>query len=245
MEKTNSKRPSKEESSAAVAVVTKQPKANKSCVNHEPEATTVFAAVLSDPSLILSNRVFCFLDIPTLGSCAQVSKGFQTAAMKDAVWESHLVLLLEKVFDSAFSVEPKERQYQRAPVPISKRRPLKSTAFRKWYMEWCSPPLLHYTLKSTAVMGHHINSDNGQEISIDDMTGDETFYHWLVEDVPLRTFYKEAGHFAWLGMVQHTADLQDSGDDDNDLIDYDGVYLGVTPNMFQGLPNLRLFHGHH
>jgi len=245
MEKTNNKRPSKAEPSAAVSLVAKQPKAKKNCVNHEPEGTTdagVFAAVLSDPSL-LSNHVFCFLDIPTLGSCAQVSKDFRAAAMKDAVWESHLVLLFEKVFDRAFSIEPNERQHQRAPVPISKRHPLKSTTFREWYTEWCSPPLLYYTLKSTAVQGHHINPDNGQEISIDDMTGNETFYHWLVEDVPLRTFYKEAGHFAWLG--KHMEDLQESGDDDDDLIDYDGVYLGVTQNMFRGLPNLRLFHGHY
>jgi hypothetical protein len=84
------------------------------------------------------------------------------------------------------------------------------------------------------------------------MTGRDSRYFWLLEDVPLRTYYKEAGRFAWLGRqkdierrreVDEFYELDDDYDDD--LFDPDGFYHGVTPHMFRGLPNLRLFHGHY
>ena len=197
----------------------------------------------------LSNHVFVFLDIPSLGRCAQVSKDFQAAVAEDVVWKHHLKLLLRKVFDNAFFIEPKERGRVPEPVPLSDRE-LKSTNFRAWYMEWHAPPRLYCMMFSTAVKGFHTD-DDGNTIRIEDMTGRETFYSWLEDDVPLRNYYKEAGHFAWLGKLRDIEEIEENedyygdSDYDDDRFDYDGVYLGVTPNMFRGLPNLRLFHGHY
>ena len=123
-------------------------------------------------------------------------------------------------------------------------------------MEWHDPPCLYYMMHSTAVKGFHRDED-GSAIRIQDVTtgrgrATAAFYRWLDEDVPLREYYKEAGHFAWLGKLRHMEEEQEdddsdyySDDYDDEMFDYDGVYLGVTPNLFRGLPNLRLFHGHY
>lgn len=263
MEKaSNNKRLREEEQPLVFTTTSKETKADNKQLKKAAATTTggleeAAAVLFGDRSSLLSNHVLCFLDIPTLGSCAQVSKHFQAAVAEDSVWKRHLKLLLEKVFDRAFSIEPKERGSVPEPVPLS-RRELKSTNFLAWYTEWKTPPLLYYALRSTAVKGFH-RDDSGSEIRIEDSVAagrdDETssFYRWLEENVPLRDYYKEAGHFAWLGKWRDTENRQEdanyfyNSDDayDYHLLDYDGVYLGVTPNIFTGLPNLRLFHGHY
>lgn len=179
----------------------------------------------------LRSHIVSFLNIPSLGRCARVSKGFQASVMEDSSWSHHLKRLLRKVFDNAFYIEPKERggkhtQKFKKIVPISKR-PLQSTNFLQWRQEWFDPP--YWTMKSDAVM-EGIKYDDG------------TLRYWLARDVPLRTYYKEAGHYAWLGQ-QSLIDSDDEEMDEMDLIDYDGVYLGVNERLFQGLPRIRLFQG--
>jgi len=181
------------------------------------------------------DHVVGFLDIPELGTCARVSNGLHAAVMKDATWEVHVKKLLQKLFDGAFYIEPKERSdwVNHCPVPIS-MRPLKSTNFRSWYTEWTSPFMVNfhgeprcrtwYMFISTAVSAPLPRGGQG--------------CRWLFQDVPLRSYFKEAGTYAYLGYEQKS-----QGNSGGFTHDYDGVPLGVDPNMFRGLPNIRLFHG--
>jgi hypothetical protein len=213
-------------------------------------ATTTAAPCIN---LDLWDKIVCYLDIPTLGTCAQVSKEMKAAAAKDPAWEHHLKKLLRLVFDGAFYFEPKERARMREQTPVRlSKRPLKSTNFRSWYVEWSTAPVSYYTMWKTVVRYHYKGPD-GEPIDMCDMAagGEEESYHWLVHDVPLRSFYKEAGHFAWMGELQDRvrSELDDEdgsdGDSDGGFIDYDGVHLGRDRDLFRGLPNLRVFHGHY
>ena len=75
---------------------------------------------------------------------------------------------------------------------------------------------------------------DGTKIKIGDntmMSGGEPdeSYRWLVEDVPLRIYYKEAARFAYKSL-----ELELQSSDEFEHIDFD---------MFRGLPDIRLFHG--
>jgi hypothetical protein len=219
-------------------------KTNNNSSTTAKDSTATTAAL----GINLWDKIVCYLDIPTLGKCAQVSKQMKAAATKDPAWEHHLKKLLRLVFDGAFFFEPKERAHMRNQTPVLlSKRPLKSTNFRSWYMEWNTAPVMYYTMRKTAVMGEYKGSD-GEKIDICDMAGgeEEESYHWLVHDVPLQSFYKEAGHFAWMGEVEHRRlESDDESDDEDGFIDYDGVRLGRDRHLFHGLPNLRVFHGHY
>ena len=204
-------------------------------------------------------HILGYLDVPQLGKCAQVSKELQNLAMMDEIWENHLRKLLRLLFDGAFYIEPKHRRVwvpDHVPIPISKR-PLQSTNFYAWYREWISDEYsikyhgedCHrswYVCNKTAVTGRYVGPDR-IEIDIVHMSGspeERELCPWLFQDVPLRTYYKEAGNFAYLGYKREVALNEDWSDyDDEPFMDYDGVLLGLDREMFRGLPNIRLFRG--
>ena len=214
-------------------------------------------------------NVVGFLDIPELGVCSQVCKTLQKVCTKDTVWEGHLKKLLQIVFDSgsAFRIEPKMRTYWEGhlPVPPHKRLPLKSTDFRAWYKEWIggeeiflpdhdeSRALIYDLLCGSAIRGKYsfFDGNRTQRVVLEHLTGEEgEFCRWLFEDVPLRTYYKEAGKYAYMSYAQEVEAREIDFDDedgyfgeDGGYYDYDGVFLGVDHDIFVGLPNLKLFGG--
>lgn len=74
-------------------------------------------------------EIFSFLDIPSLGVCAQVSTTLHAIVTHDNVWEPHLCLLQEKLFDRV-----DVHIGNAAIVPICER-PLASTVFYVWVKE--------------------------------------------------------------------------------------------------------------
>ena len=207
----------------------------------------------------LWEKIAHYLDVPELGKCTQLSKKINLIVTKDTVWKYPLKRLLHKVFDNAFYIEPKCRfiYEDHMPVPISER-PLKSTNFRAWYVEWDSsyevkidgldynPDRCSDTFWKTAVRGKYMKAD-GTDISIVDMKPSkdddgESSHRWLFENVSLKSYYKEAGTFAYMGYYDESqnSDFDPYGED---FYDYDGVLLGIDHKIFQGLPNISLFHG--
>ena len=232
------------------------------------EAALVSMDAVFGSSVWLSEHFFCFLDIPTLGKCAQVCKTFQEAVKNDDVWKGHLKLLLEKVFDGAFCIQPRYKGLVEEPVPISQRE-LRSTNFRAWYKEWSGLAKPHCHIDNKAwwtsaamvpVKGDHdsylanrvfnyITGPEGKDIVLD------TFFFWFQKDVSLRTYYKEAGNFARLGRQKEVERRQlrrlfhsrRTGyllfdEDVVDLYSPSGITRGKARHIFRDLPNLRLFY---
>ena len=107
---------------------------------------------------------------------------------------------------------------------------------------------LWYRFHSTAGKGRYRSEDrDGNTTVIDickltEIEGEEPC-PWLIEDVPLRTYHREAGNFAYRGYLEVLQDSDDDADYYEPVYDYDGVLLGLDRHMFCGLPNIRLFHG--
>jgi hypothetical protein len=184
--------------------------------------------------------IISYLDVPSLGMFAQVSKAFHDIAMMDKSWERNLTVLLEVIFDNAYSIEEGYEndtltEKQQHIVPISKRLPLKSTDFLLWRKEWLAD--LRWVHCDTAVLyleGHDTASEKS----------------WLQEDVPLRMYYYEAARYGWNGIHQGIAKAileheksqysyargNDSDEEESttsEHIDWKGL---------ERLPNIRLFH---
>jgi len=159
-------------------------------------------------------QIVCYFDVIDLGKCVLVSKQMNALAKIDAAWEPYLRKLLRK-FDGAFHFTHPDDQrrskmvwtgYEYLPTPLSER-PLESTNFRLWFVEWEEVPSLARINgeagwkkgKYSIVRGCYKKED-GTEIEIRDMASSESdpeeSYRWLMEDVPLRTYYEKAAKFA-------------------------------------------------
>jgi len=231
----------------------------------------------------LWKQILCFLDVPDLGSCALVSKEISAVTKHDTVWEHHLRKLLRVVFDGAIFLVPKQargrgfgttskpqiRIHENLPKPLLER-PLKSTNFGLWYGEWREISKRFtkidgkdYRVHYKAAVGGLDKSYRGvnwryyvdkRMMALTELCPDGS---WFVEDVPLRTYYREAATFAYHNyrrfrreqkLARLDSDCYEEGvfmpftsDDEDDCNEELGGHR--DGDIFLGLPNIRLFHG--
>ena len=212
-----------------------------------------------------------FCDIPELGKLACVSKALNRMTSKDELWERPLQSLLNKAYDDKYYIEPKcqfyfwddeERVIEGAlPVPLSRRRPMKSTDLLAWSREWRGGHSFehpehgrlvpsHFLYHRSIVRGNFADPE-GNSVKLSDArisTKLESIpeYCWLFEDVSLKEYYKGAGGWAYKTYREEMDRKEDEWKNALDEDSWSVSSLGEDPdpNMFYGLPNIRLFGGH-
>jgi hypothetical protein len=180
----------------------------------------------------LQAQVLTFADVPTLGSLVRSSKALGELAKKDDLWEPHLKFLLEKVFDDAF--------VDSSRVAVSKRPNWRlSTEFRNWYEEHEG-----FTCQKNSVNGSTMDA-------IDDFVGypvafqgREDTFTWLLENVSLREYYKQAGAYAKEGESEYH-DMMEEADRCPGCMSEEWACCCPavsTPGPFHQMPRIQLFY---
>jgi hypothetical protein len=148
----------------------------------------------------LQTEVMSYVDVGTLGcSLACVSRKFHETAKHDYLWEHHLKFLLQTLFDGSI---------QDDAIPISQRPNWReSTEFRRWYHEdrdhaggggggGARRVCIKYT-----VNGSTLDEVGDYESHLtEDFPGEGERFEWLLRDVSIRDYYKQAGAFAVQGV---------------------------------------------
>jgi hypothetical protein len=141
-------------------------------------------------------QVLSFVEVPTLNSLIRTSKAMSKVALQDEVWAPHLKFLLEELFDDAFG-RPRGTM-----VPISKRANWqKSAEFRTWFQE-CDGKGTQCTMICKLSVG-------GMTLRMTPNKNDDHF-KWLLEDVSLYEYYKQAGAFAYEGEAMEDQLFEDT-----------------------------------
>jgi hypothetical protein len=152
----------------------------------------------------LQLSVLGFVDVATLGNTLRVSKHLCALAKRDDLWAPHLKYLLEELFDGSLGNHP---------MPISQRPDWQeSTAFRRWYEE---PREGGYKMICKNTIGGCGALENIDEFEDHPelYEGSEEEFKWLLENVALREYYKQAGALAAEGVSQHFRLMEVSFDD--------------------------------
>ena len=156
---------------------------NKKKNRRDPSYDNVQKAILP---MDIWERILCFLGVPDLGRCALVSKEMSAIAKNDVLWKHHVIKLRETAFGDFFYIEPERNSSWRNHVTILHReRTLKSISFRIWfggrdlslYIEIVGEDLIW-----KMALGGCFEFKEADGTDIDN--------GWLVEDVPLRSYYK-------------------------------------------------------
>ena len=212
----------------------KKPAAKKKKIAPPKKPVGPFPFALLDESLQL--YVMSYADGPTLGSLLRTSKSLNTLAIRDDMWAPHLQFLLKELFDDAFDACDHV-------TPISLRPNWRaSTEFLAWYQECtASHPIL---VKRKNVTGSTLDVLAEYVAHPEYYLGEEDRFRWLLEDVSLREYYKQAGFYAYQGEEMHFQLMEDTNRCPNCLEKWDCVCgSDYPPGLFDNMPNILLFRG--
>lgn len=192
--------------------------------------------LLEELPLALQFQILSFVDVPTLGSCTCVSKGFRDMARSDILWQDHLRFLLKELYEDAVLIvddngdsnkkkhDPNTTTTTTSTTPNTSLfdRPLRSTELLQWYQQVVQQDNCTI-IKPTLQCLSWTTLERYQQNTNDYPTEIEHHYQWLLQDVSLRDYYQQAGLWAFYGaqtqtIIDDTNQLDD--DDDDDLWDH-------------------------
>ncbi len=185
----------------------------------------------------LQDSILSFVDVPTLGCLVRTSKDTGRLAKSDRLWAPHLHHLLEELFDDAFQTSCDDCCC--FVTPISKRSQWRSSPeFRVWYNDCCrkddSYPIQHNhsisTYRKGSVFGSTLILVN-EFMEYPERFKEDQFL-WLLENVSLREYYKQAGAYAYEG--KEILDEKDA------FFAFFG-FAKIPPLSFDRMPNIQLF----
>lgn len=184
----------------------------------------------------LQLSVLGFANVPTLGALVKCSKQVSQLAKSDVVWDGHVRFLLKELFDDAFGGCD-------AVVPIS-QRPRLSTEFYAWLKECHDAPGTSVEIRNWSVDGIALDVIQEFQEHPEYYEGQEDRFTWLLQDVDLREYYKQAGAAALAGQFTHFESMEQAGRCPFCLSkDWDCCCRRGSrpPGLFDKMPNIKLF----
>jgi hypothetical protein len=185
----------------------------------------------------LQLHVLSFADVPELGALTRSSKSIRELAVRDDLWAPHLQFLLKELFDDAFG----DCDHV---IPISQRPNWRaSTEFRAWSQECHGAGNSGIVVKKNSISGCTLREVDDFEEHPNSYKGEESCFKWLLENVSLREYYKQAGACAYEGEDMHDRLMEDSNRCPHCFEKWDCVCpRGFSPpGLFDKMPHIPLF----